>query len=126
MPRFFGRKSKHSQNIAEDSVSQNSLAAANNNAASSEDHKDGKTKHKSETIGESKATNRASSVDALQTLPVQPSRPKLVFHCQQAHGSPTGIISGFTNVKELYQKIADCYDIPASEVSHLVPGVNNC
>lgn len=46
----------------------------------------------------------------------QPTRPKLVFHCQQAHGSPTGIISGFTNVKELYQKIADCYDMPVEEI----------
>ena len=44
------------------------------------------------------------------------SRPKLVFHCQQAHGSPTGVISGFTNVKELYQKIAECYDIAPTEV----------
>lgn len=45
------------------------------------------------------------------------TRPKLVFHCQQAQGSPTGIISGFTNVKELYQKIAECYDIPTEDVS---------
>ena len=45
-------------------------------------------------------------------------QPKLVFHCQQAHGSPTGLISGFTNVKELYEKIAECYDMPCSEVSH--------
>ena len=44
-------------------------------------------------------------------------RPKLVFHCQQAQGSPTGIISGFTNVKELYAKIGACYDIPADDVS---------
>lgn len=43
-------------------------------------------------------------------------RPKLVFHCQQAHGSPTGIISGFTNVKELYRKIAEVYEIPAKEI----------
>ena len=43
-------------------------------------------------------------------------RPKLVFHCQLAHGSPTGFISGFTNVKELYQKIAETYEISASEV----------
>ena len=43
-------------------------------------------------------------------------RQRLVFHCQLAQGSPTGIISGFTNVKELYQKIAECYDMPASEV----------
>jgi len=43
-------------------------------------------------------------------------RPKLVFHCQQAHGSPTGVISGFTNVKELYQKIAECYDMDPAEI----------
>ena len=44
-------------------------------------------------------------------------RTKLVFHCQQAHGSPTGVISGFTNVKELYQKIAECYDIEPTQAS---------
>nr|ACO15261.1 PDZ domain-containing protein GIPC1 [Caligus clemensi] len=43
-------------------------------------------------------------------------KPKLTFHCQQAQGSPTGIISGFTNVKELYQKIAEVYEIAASEI----------
>ena len=51
-----------------------------------------------------------------QPQPVQ--QPKLVFHCQQAHGSPTGLISGFTNVKELYEKIAACYDIQSSEVQY--------
>lgn len=44
------------------------------------------------------------------------SRPRLVFHCQLAQGSPTGIISGFTNVKELYHKIAECYDMPSSDI----------
>lgn len=43
-------------------------------------------------------------------------KPQLVFHCQMAHGSPTGLISGFASVKELYQKIADCYDFPVEEV----------
>ncbi|XP_065580671.1 PDZ domain-containing protein GIPC3-like [Artemia franciscana] len=38
------------------------------------------------------------------------------FHCQLAHGSPTGIIPGFTNVKELYGKIAECYDIQPEEI----------
>lgn len=42
--------------------------------------------------------------------------PSLVFHCQLAHGSPTGLISDFSNVRELYQKIAECYDLPAEEV----------
>ncbi len=43
--------------------------------------------------------------------------PKLVFHCQLAHGSPTGLISGFSNVRELYQKIADCFEIPVTTVN---------
>jgi len=42
--------------------------------------------------------------------------PKLIFHCQLAHGSPTGLISGFSNVKELYQKIADCFEIPVTTI----------
>lgn len=42
--------------------------------------------------------------------------PQLVFHCQLANGSPTGLICGFSSVKELYQKIAECYDIPMDEV----------
>lgn len=44
------------------------------------------------------------------------SRPPLVFQCQLAHGSPTGLISGFSNVRELYQKIAECYDLPMEEI----------
>ncbi|XP_043226853.1 PDZ domain-containing protein GIPC3-like [Amphibalanus amphitrite] len=48
--------------------------------------------------------------------PATPPQPKLQFHCQLAHGSPTGIISGFGNVKELYQRIAECYKLPVSEI----------
>ena len=43
-------------------------------------------------------------------------KPKLVFHCQLAHGSPTGFLTGFSNVRELYHKIAECYEMPVSEV----------
>lgn len=43
-------------------------------------------------------------------------KPPLVFHCQLAHGSPTGLISGFSNVRELYQKIAECYELPMDEI----------
>lgn len=46
-------------------------------------------------------------------------KPQLVFHCQLAHGSPTGLITGFSSVKELYQKIAECYDFSVDEVSTL-------
>lgn len=55
-------------------------------------------------------------------LPPPPAnlRPKLVFHTQLAHGSPTGRIEGFSNVKELYAKIADAFQIKPAEVrSHL-------
>ncbi|XP_006634748.1 PDZ domain-containing protein GIPC2 [Lepisosteus oculatus] len=51
-------------------------------------------------------------------LPPPPAslRPKLVFHTQLAHGSPTGRIEGFTNVKELYGKIADAFNLQATEI----------
>jgi hypothetical protein len=80
--------------------------------------KDGKSKS---TKGKEKMTTNGASVPA-NTANVPPpsesqvSRPKLVFHCQQAHGSPTGVISEFTNVKELYEKIAECYDITAKDI----------
>ncbi|KFV62389.1 PDZ domain-containing protein GIPC3, partial [Dryobates pubescens] len=38
------------------------------------------------------------------------------FHTQLAHGSPTGRIEGFTNVKELYTKIAEVFDISPTEI----------
>lgn len=44
------------------------------------------------------------------------TKPQLVFHCQLAHGSPTGLITGFASVRELYKKIAECYEIPADEI----------
>ncbi|TNN88518.1 PDZ domain-containing protein GIPC1 [Liparis tanakae] len=55
-------------------------------------------------------------------LPPPPAnlRPKLVFHTQLAHGSPTGRIEGFANVKELYSKIAEAFNIsPPEEVAHV-------
>lgn len=47
------------------------------------------------------------------------ARPRLVFHTQLAHGSPTGRIEGFTNVKELYVKIAEVFGISPTEVRGL-------
>uniref|UniRef100_A0ACB8EJZ3 PDZ domain-containing protein gipc1 n=1 Tax=Sphaerodactylus townsendi TaxID=933632 RepID=A0ACB8EJZ3_9SAUR len=60
-----------------------------------------------------------SGVATLQPgLPPPPAnlRPRLVFHTQLAHGSPTGRIEGFTNVKELYSKIAEAFKISPFEV----------
>ncbi len=71
---------------------------------------------------ESLASTGSSSANA-PPAPA-PEKPRLTFHCQQAHGSPTGIISGFTNVKELYEKIAECYDISPKEVSSALSSAN--
>ncbi|XP_068089944.1 PDZ domain-containing protein GIPC3 [Hyperolius riggenbachi] len=43
-------------------------------------------------------------------------KPRLVFHTQLAHGSSTGRIEGFTNVKELYAKIAEVFNISPTEI----------
>lgn len=43
--------------------------------------------------------------------------PRFVFYCQLAHGSPTGKVEGFTNVKQLYEKIANTFHINAEDVS---------
>lgn len=47
------------------------------------------------------------------------TKPKLIFHCQQAHGSPTASISGFSNVKELYSSIGDAFEVDPTDVSGL-------
>ncbi|XP_069505539.1 PDZ domain-containing protein GIPC3 [Ambystoma mexicanum] len=52
-----------------------------------------------------------------RATPAQPRvRPRLIFHTQLAHGSPTGKIEGFTNVKELYAKIAEVFAISPTEI----------
>uniref|UniRef100_A0A3B3SSM4 GIPC PDZ domain containing family, member 1 n=1 Tax=Paramormyrops kingsleyae TaxID=1676925 RepID=A0A3B3SSM4_9TELE len=51
-------------------------------------------------------------------LPPPPAslRPRLVFHTQLAHGSPTGRIEGFSNVRELYAKIGEAFGILPADV----------
>lgn len=55
----------------------------------------------------------------MMTSPIKQNLPppSLVFHCQLANGSPTGLITGFSSVKELYVKIAQCFDISEDQVS---------
>ncbi|KAJ8356849.1 hypothetical protein SKAU_G00196430 [Synaphobranchus kaupii] len=73
-------------------------------------------------VGEESAHGVVPSAPPLPSSPPTPtrpppsSRPRLVFHTQLAHGSHTGSIHGFTNVKELYAKIAEVFHIPASEI----------
>ncbi|KAM4050247.1 PDZ domain-containing protein GIPC3 [Anomaloglossus baeobatrachus] len=73
-----------------------------------------------ETKQKSKETKQNVSSDSAQgnTAPPHPPRvrPRLVFHTQLAHGSPTGKIEGFTNVKELYTKIAEVFNISSTEI----------
>lgn len=57
-----------------------------------------------------------STLTPPQLVTTEIPKPQLVFHCQLAHGSPTGLITGFTSVKELYQKISECYEFPVDEV----------
>lgn len=76
------------------------------------------TPERSNTPNNFQQNGQTSPVGPVRELPVH--KPKLVFHCQQAQGSPTGIISGFTNIKELYQKISECYDFPGSDVSNAI------
>jgi hypothetical protein len=47
---------------------------------------------------------------------VIPPRQELIFHCQLAHGSPTKEIKDFTNVKELYARIAAAFGISPDQV----------
>lgn len=63
--------------------------------------------------------NKLSSVPGNVPRPTEnnnPTKQQLVFHCQLAHGSPTGLITGFASVRELYKKIAECYDIPVEDI----------
>uniref|UniRef100_A0A8C9TB27 GIPC PDZ domain containing family, member 3 n=1 Tax=Scleropages formosus TaxID=113540 RepID=A0A8C9TB27_SCLFO len=70
-------------------------------------------------VDEEAAQGTVPSAPPLPPSPPPPppcSRPKLVFHTQLAHGSPTARIHGFTNVKELYAKIAEAFGISPSEI----------
>ncbi|XP_064625095.1 PDZ domain-containing protein GIPC1-like [Lineus longissimus] len=65
------------------------------------------------------APNGAAATDPSQAPEGQKSvyrTPKYQFHCQLAQGSPTGVISGFTNVKQLYEQIAQTFDFDASQI----------
>lgn len=58
-----------------------------------------------------------NNVVSNKSPPVSPVTNSLQFYCQLAHGSPTAFVSGFSNVKELYDKIGEAFDMPASDVS---------
>lgn len=53
---------------------------------------------------------------AMNNAPPPPKPQRLVFSAFLAHGSPPAKVEGFTNVKELYEKIGEGFSMPASEV----------
>jgi hypothetical protein len=67
--------------------------------------------------GHDQRTQQQQSQIVPSPIKQQALPPSLVFHCQLANGSPTGLICGFSSVKELYSKIAECYDIATDEVN---------
>lgn len=72
---------------------------------------------KSPTSVEKQSPDLTNSEQSKPNQPSNVTKSQLVFHCQLAHGSPTGLITGFSSVRELYSKIAECYEIPVDEVS---------
>ncbi|PIO73012.1 hypothetical protein TELCIR_05033, partial [Teladorsagia circumcincta] len=54
--------------------------------------------------------------NATECSPIAVATRNLKFCCQLAHGSPTAIISNFTSVDELFQSIADCFNISPDDI----------
>ncbi len=89
----------------------------NNNLATSKQNGTGSS-HANGTSSKEAGSAGVTTTRSSAPPPAVPAqRPKLQFHCQLAHGSPTGVLTGFSNVKELYQMIAGCYNIPVTDVS---------
>jgi hypothetical protein len=114
MPIFpFKRKSRKKETLNGIIASPSSVPEATTTASANEDSLPSKTTDKSSS---SSSSNRRSTTSKPSNNDKQREQLKLVFHCQLAHGSPTGLISGFSNVRELYQNIGDCFQIPAATV----------
>eukprot|EP00112_Aurelia_sp_Birch-Aquarium-sp1_P009459 Seg2074.5 transcript_id=Seg2074.5/GoldUCD/mRNA.D3Y31 product="PDZ domain-containing protein GIPC1" protein_id=Seg2074.5/GoldUCD/D3Y31 len=70
------------------------------------------------TPSQQQATRQAEPfpADNQHNAEAQQLAKRLIFHAQLAHGSPTGKIENFSNVKELYQRIANEFSISPSEI----------
>ncbi|KAM9330564.1 PDZ domain-containing protein GIPC3 [Gastrophryne carolinensis] len=68
-------------------------------------------------IQQSNQNVAAESTQGQSTVPcTSRTRARPVFHAQLAHGSSNQKIEGFTNVKELYGKIAEMFQISPTEI----------
>ncbi|KAM9005345.1 PDZ domain-containing protein GIPC2 [Sarcophilus harrisii] len=70
------------------------------------------SKDLSKLMGAEPAAPKAAQPAPLERQP----KPSLVFQTQLAHGSATGRVEGFSNIHELYDKIAQAFAIPPSEI----------
>ncbi|XP_034943600.1 PDZ domain-containing protein GIPC3 [Chelonus insularis] len=95
-----------------------SLEKSSNGANYHEDHDTVSGSNSNNNIHGAGKRNKLNNQDQTTSAEDNQSQSKthLIFRCQLAHGSPTGFISDFSNVRELYQKIAECYDLPSSEI----------
>lgn len=59
------------------------------------------------------------SSNALAINPLAVATKELKFACQLAHGSPVAIIDRWSDVKELYQSIADCFGVRKEDIIFL-------
>ena len=113
---LFSKKEKLTNQSKKDSKNK----SKENGAKTSPDEDVSKKKASSPTATPSQqpATRQAEPfpADNQQNTEAQQLAKRLIFHAQLAHGSPTGKIENFSNVKELYQRIADVFSILPSEV----------
>ena len=107
---FPGSKKKSKEDHS--NLTESASSGANSKTNSPEKSKSKPSTNVISSNSNSSVNNNNSSSSNLDDV----NKPKLIFHCQLAHGSPTGLISGFTNVKELYNKIAECYEIQPTDV----------
>ncbi|KAK6048050.1 hypothetical protein COOONC_14445, partial [Cooperia oncophora] len=70
----------------------------------------------SKPVPSSKADSLSNVGNATECNPIAVAARNLKFCCQLAHGSPTAIISNFTSVDELFQSIADCFNISPDDI----------
>lgn len=116
MPLFGKKKSDSHKSI--DQRSKQVSANGNNNHGSPANESSKKKSTTPSALGSPASPDRDFS-NSFNADEMAQTKPKLIFHCQQAHGSPTASITGFTNVKELYASIADAFEMDTSDVSKL-------
>lgn len=87
-------------------------------SSSSQPHIPSRSQHHGSNAVASRTSHQPAKPERLQQPQEQapPATPKFVFYCQLAHGSPTGKVEGFTSVKELYQKIAEVFNLQTTEI----------